>query len=338
MAGKRKRTGSEWVGGVVSMPGWVGGADDRDRPEALFWLSDDGAVLGHLLGERGTLQHMAADSLRDTIKRPLVGKAPAPARVRVASRQLAQVLRAAHAGIEIVCAPTPELDEVVESLRDRIEEDIEAVPPYLSPDIGPALVGAFFKAAATLFRARPWQHLPSDHAVFAVTIEGLGVRDAVLSVIGQTGHPLGFILFSSFDDYKAYLVAAEAFEHDEEPDMPPHMGLTFELEEELSEALRNDIRQHGWEVAAPDAHPSLLIVDDDDAAHSPTASELTIAEAIALALVQLLAKETAPTAVLNDDADRAHTFRVNTQAGAVEVTLGRKPLGRHQAPAKGGPP
>ena len=91
------------------MPGWVGGEDDRDRPEALFWLSDDGAVLGHLLDERGALLHKAAASLADTIKRPLVGKAHAPARVRVASRELAQVLRAAHGGIEIVCAPTPEL-------------------------------------------------------------------------------------------------------------------------------------------------------------------------------------------------------------------------------------
>ena len=86
MAGKRKRTGSEWVGGVVSMPGWVGGEEDRDRPEALFWLNADGAVLGHLLGERGTLLRLAAGNLRDTIKRPLVGKAHAPARVRVASR------------------------------------------------------------------------------------------------------------------------------------------------------------------------------------------------------------------------------------------------------------
>lgn len=303
------------------MPGWVGGEDDRDRPEALFWLSDDGAVLGHLLDERGALLHKAAASLADTIKRPLVGKAHAPARVRVASRELAQVLRAAHGGIEIVCAPTPELNDVVESLRDQLEEDIEAVPPYLSPEIGPALVAAFFRAAAALFRAQPWQHLPSDDAAFAVTLEELDVRDAILSIIGRTGRPLGFILFSSFDAYKAYLQAAEAFERDEEHETPPHMGLTFELEEELSEALRNDIRQHRWEVAAADAHPSLVIVDDEEVAHSPTASELTIAEAISLALVQL-AKENALSGVLKGGAGGARTLRVATQAGAVEVTLG----------------
>lgn len=331
----KKRTGSEWVGGVVSLPGWVGDEDDRDRPEALFWLSEEGAVLGHLLGERGTLLHMAAANLRDTIKRPLVEKARAPARVRVASAELARVLRKAHAGLEIVCAPTPELDEVVEDLRDQIEEDIDAVPPYLSPEIGPAAVGAFFRAAAALFRAQPWKHLPSGDAVFAVTIEQLGVRDAILTVIGQNGDGLGFILFASFDDYEAYLAAAEAFERDEERDMPPHLGLTFELEEELSEALRNDIRQHGWEVTAAGGHPSLVIVDDDLVANSPSASELSIAEAIALALVRLLADHNSQTPVLNRRSDSARTLRVTTQAGDFEVTLG---VPAELSPARSGSP
>jgi hypothetical protein len=326
----KKRAGSEWVGGVISLPGWVGAEDDRDRPEALFWLSDEGAVLGHVLGERGTLLHMAAEHLRDTIQRPLVEKTRAPARVRVASATLAQVLRKGHAGLEIVCAPTPELDEVVEDLRDQIEEDIDAVPPYLSPEVGPRTVGAFFQAAAALFRAQPWKHLRSDDAVFAVTVERLGVRDAILAVIGQNGDGRGFLLFASFDDYEAYLEAAEAFGRDEEPGMPPHLGLTFELEEELSEALRNDIRQHGWEVASAGGHPSLVVVDDDLVANSPNANELTIAEAIALALVRLLADPSARPAVLNRASVGARTLRVTTQAGDVDVTL--------NVPAELGPP
>jgi hypothetical protein len=63
------------------------------------------------------------------------------------------------------------------------------------------------------------------------------------------GQSLGLILFSGIDDFEAYLAAADAMEHGEEPTMPPHFALNFERGAELSAALRKEIAEHHWEVA-----------------------------------------------------------------------------------------
>ncbi len=150
------------------------------------------------------------------------------------------------------------------------------------------LRAAFFRAAAGLFRAKPWKTVPSDQSLFSGSIEKLGVADAALSVIGQMGQSLGLIMFSGIDDFEAYLEAADAMEHGEEPAMPPHFALNFERGAELSAALRKEIAEHHWEVASVDAYPWLVAVDEDLVARPPTAEDVTIAEAIALPLPKLL--------------------------------------------------
>jgi hypothetical protein len=92
--------------------------------------------------------------------------------------------------------------------EDRRGRRYRAARP--SGDIGANAIKSFFRAAANLFRAKPWEVVPSDQGVFSVTIEKLDLRDAALSVIGQMGQSLGFILFSGIDDFEAYLDAANA--------------------------------------------------------------------------------------------------------------------------------
>jgi hypothetical protein len=321
MAARKKRTGIEWVGGLVSMPAYVTGEGDPYRPEALFWMSAEGAVLGHTAGKPGELVNLACESLRTTIERPMSGRPHAPERVRVASPELAEALRAGHSGIDVVCAPTPEIDAVLAAMRERMNEDSETEQSYLSPEIGPAAVAAFFRAAAALFRAKPWKIVPSDQSLFSVTIEKRGVKDAALSVIGQMGQSLGLILFSGIDDFEAYLDAADAMEHGEEPTVPPHFALNFERGAELSTALRKEIAEHHWEVAGAEAYPWLVAVDEDLVARPPTAEEVTIAEAIALALPKVLKEKKALLAAWNGGEPVVRTLLVPTHTGDVEVSL-----------------
>src|SRR6186713_2880280 len=125
MAARKKPTGIEWVGGLVSMPAYVTGEGEPYRPESLFWMGADGVVIGYTVGMPGELVALAAESLRNTIERPMFGKPHAPERVRVASAELANALRAGCVGIEIVCAPTPELDTMLREMRERMDEDVE---------------------------------------------------------------------------------------------------------------------------------------------------------------------------------------------------------------------
>ncbi len=335
MAARRKRVGIEWVGGLVSMPAYVTGEGEPYRPEVLLWMSGDGLVLGTTTAKPGEVVGVAAEHLRSTIERPMIGRPHAPTRLRVASPTLAEALRAAHPAIEIVCAPTPEIDAVFASMRERMDADADTEQTYLSDDIGAPAVASFFRAAADLFRAKPWEVAPSDQDVFSVTIEKLDLRDAALSVIGQMGQSLGLILFSSIDDFEAYLDAAEAMERGEEPRMPPHFALNFDRGAELSTALRKEIADHHWEVAAPNAYPWLVAVDEDLVARPPTAEELSIAEAIAVALPKVLLEKEALSAAWDGGAPLARTLVVNTYAGEIEITL-RAPYA--EAPSKWRPP
>lgn len=162
--------------------------------------------------------------------------------------------------------------------------------------------------------------MPGDE-IISVTIEALGLRDAAMSVIGQMGQSLGFILFSGLADFEAYLEGAEAAERGEVPEMPPHFALNFERGAELSGALRKEIAEHGWEVAGASAYPWLIAIDEDLVARPPTAEELTIAEAISLALPSLVAEETSLLAAWSEGTAFVRTSRVTTHAGDFEITL-----------------
>jgi hypothetical protein len=321
MTAKQKRTGVEWVGGLVSMPAYVTGEGEPYRPEALFWMSADGKVLGSTVAKPGELLGTAAESLRSTIERPMFGRAHGPATVRVASPELADALRAAHPSVEIVCAPTPEVDAMVAMMRAKFDQDAALSQSYLSAETDADAVASLFRAAAGLFRAKPWKIVPSDRCLFSVTIEKLGLRNAVMSVIGQMGQSRGLVLFANIDDFEAFLVVEDAIERGEEPAIPAHFALNFEPGAELPATLRKEIARHHWEVAGTDAYPWLVAVDEDLVARPPSAREVSIAEVISLALPQVLSEKRSLLAAWKGGAPVARTLSVPTHAGDVEVTL-----------------
>lgn len=292
MTARNERTGSEWTGGLAPMPAWVTGEGDPYRPEMLMWLNAEGLVVGHAVGRPGELLGDACESLRNAIERPMAGTAQSPQRVRVASPALAEALRAGYPGMEVVCAPTPEFDDVLQAMRESMDPQPDDEQSYLSPGVDPEAVAAFFRAAATLYRAKPWAIVPSDQSLISVTIEQFGLTEAVLSVIGQMGQSLGFVLFSGIDDYLSFVAASDAIERGLEPTLPTHFALNFERKAELSAGLRNEI-----------------------------------AEVLALALVRLLGEKRALLAAWNGGEAVTRSLRVPAHGGDVAVTL-RVPHGR----------
>lgn len=319
--GPEKRTGIEWIGGKISMPAYVTGEGEPYRPEALIWMGADGGILGWTVAKPGELMPMATENLQSTMEQPMVGRPHSPTRVRVASAELADALRAGHPGLDVVCAPTPELDETLALMREKLGEDRATEQSYLSPEIEPDAMASFFKAAAALFHAKPWKLVPDDQSLFSVTIEQLGVRGAAMSVIGQMGQSFGFILFSSLDDFEAYLDAVEVMELGEEPEMPPHFALNFARGAELAPGLRREIAEHNWEVAGANAYPWLVAIDDDLVARPPTGKEVTMAEATALALTDIMADKKALRAAWDGGEPLSRTLSVSAHQGEIDVTL-----------------
>jgi hypothetical protein len=69
--GPKKTTGIEWIGGTVAMPVYVTGEGDPYRPEALFWMGADGAILGSTVAKPGELLPMASESPSRASRCPL---------------------------------------------------------------------------------------------------------------------------------------------------------------------------------------------------------------------------------------------------------------------------
>jgi hypothetical protein len=329
-SGRSGATAIEWVGGTLTLPAYVTGEGEPYRPEALFWMTADGAVLGSTAVRPGELLPLASASLQSAIEQPIVGRPHAPTQVRVASAELADTLRAGYPEIEVVCAPTPELDELFALLRDTLGDEGATGQSYLSSGIEPEAMASLFKAAAALFRARPWKVVPDDQSLFSVTIEPLGVRDAALSVIGQMGESFGFILFSGLDDFEAFLDAAEVIALGDEPELPPHFAFSYERRADLAPELRKEIVDHHWEVAAPNAYPWLVAIDGDLVGRPPTVRELAMAEAVALALTRMLDEKKSLRAAWDGGEPVSRTFPIATHQGMIEVTL-RAPFVRTPA-------
>jgi hypothetical protein len=318
----RKKKGIEWVGGIAVMPGYVTGEGEPYRPEALLWLDDRQLVLGVSTEKPGQLLARASESLAETIVKPMVGKADQPTRIRVATTELAEVLRTGHPNLDIVVGPTPEVDAVMASMREHMGDHTDEEQTYLGPDVGSETMASFFRSAATLYRARPWAHVPANRSLFSLTIEQFALSEAALVVIGQMGESHGFILFGSLDEYALFQEAARALEHDVDAKLPRHLALNFERGADLSPALRKEVSTHGWEVPESEGYPWPVVVDPDLVARPPTGKELSSLEAICLSLPQLLSQKKALEAAWQGDAPPfTTTVKVSTHSGEVEVTL-----------------
>jgi hypothetical protein len=313
---------SEWVGGLVQVPAYATGDGAPYRPEALFWLDGSGAVCAAQVGKPGELLSLAAEILQETIVKSTREGTLAPTRVRVASAPLAAALREAMPALEVVCAETPEVEALLEQMREQFSKDAVLEQTYLADEADVAGMNALFAAAAALYRAEPWQSALIDHAYLFVTIKQLDVNAAVLALTGSRGHSPGVVLLASLAHYSLYCAALPHIARGDRPELPPQLALNFERGAELSPGQRKEIVTHHWEVAGPDGYPWLVVLDEDLVARSPTSREISITEVLARALGVLVTEhESELEAAARGDARLCRELQVTTRFGDLSVIL-----------------
>jgi hypothetical protein len=325
MATKKRvnRSDIEWVGGIVSLPGYVTGEGEPYRPELLLWITADGLIVGMDTARPGELIGQIVAHFQQTSRHPMVGPAHVPTRIRVASEEVAGALRAGLGeGITVVCAEAPEIEAIVEAMSAQLSaEEGESAQTYLAPGLDEEAMAAFFRAAAGLFAARPWAIAPDDESLLLVTCEALGLREAVVCFMGHLGESFGLVLFRDLDGYEAFLEASLALDRGEEPDLPPHFAINFERGADLNPALETEVRERGWTLAGEEAYPWLTAVDGDMLGRPPTPSELSMAEVLALALPQVLREKEALLRAWLGEGAFSRTVTVDAHAGSFELTF-----------------
>ena len=311
----------EWIGALVTFPSYVTGEGEPYKPTAVMWLEPaTGCVVDSQLVRPEQALPRAAGLFHLATREPLAGTPRVPARVRVSDEALAHALRGSLGDVELVVAPTPEVDDVIASLTAHIarreREDADGTT-YLGPGIESGDVAHLFRAAARLYRARPWDSLPADGFV-AVTCERLDITDGALCVVGQMGQSYGMSLFRSVDDATRFMEAARSGERG---GLPAHFMFMFDDRRELPEPLVAEIARHGWEVAGPHAYPSFVVLDEDLIKRGLTIEEHIGITAVVTALAELVERERGLLAVWQLGARVEHETTVDTDHGEVSVTL-----------------
>ena len=279
----------------------------------------DGPVLGSMTLEPGEAEAAIIDHFLETSKSPLMGQPHRPQRIRVARDDLAQVLRhELSPAIQVVCAPTPEFDVLLEGMGEFMRQQQRETPGALSSDITPEVMGGFFAAAATMYRAKPWTILPADVPIL-VDVDSLSLQGATLIVMGHGNQEFGFLLFASPHDFDGFLRAAKGMSPDVLPPMPL-FALDYNRGADIPIELRKEATTRSWQVADANAYPALTVMDGTFAALAPTLPQLRQAEAIALALAEFAQCRRAAKAA-NEETPVSRMTSVQTHAGDVQVKL-----------------
>jgi hypothetical protein len=285
---------SEWLGITFSVPMYITGEGEPYRPEAvMFFDAGTSSVLGYELVHPVDAAAQAATVFRATTKAPLVGAPRAPTRLRVPSSELAEALRAELSDLEIVVAPTPELEGVVAALLHQLtaeedDGDDKQVLTLLPRGVTADDVSAFFTAASRLYTLEPWNAVPVGGFV-GISCRALGIGEGALFVVGQSELPRGFSMFWTHDDVIAYAENMDASERGEEIDaIPQHVIFNYEQRSDYPTPLLDQVEMHGFPVASEDAYPRTMVVDSDVVGRPLTKEELNGLTVVIQALAKLV--------------------------------------------------
>jgi hypothetical protein len=151
------------------------------------------------------------------------------------------------------------------------------VPPGLldMPGVNPEHVASFYRAAAGFFRRAPWRKLGYQTAI-RIECDRFESGPWYAVVMGQSGLTFGMALY---DDLKTLekLLAREMSDEQSARETTA-LSVTFDDETGTPAADLDASRRFGWEVAAPEAHPTIFRKERGLSIRPPLAWELELME------------------------------------------------------------
>jgi len=275
----------EWIGGCIKPPIFITDREEPYRPSLVVWMElPSGLVVGQSLAPE-VKEGDVGRTLVEAMKEPLVGPPRRPRRIRVADPSFVQeIQKAVGEGARIEVAPTPELNDLLDTMISALAGESEA--SYLAGGgVPPAVVARLFAASKALFPLAVWD-VVSESQVLRLDIPSLGVEGACISIIGAMGQSLGFLIFPSLAGYEAFLSAAEK----PEPAGARRdfgsgwLSLSFVRGERMAASMRQEAADHGWPLPAEDTYPDVTRVEPDGACPPLSQRDVEIATACAESL------------------------------------------------------
>ncbi len=239
------------------MPTWIKQGGRILRPASTMIVSSRMEVIAQTIRpERATLTDMWS-VVADAMLRPMSGSSRRPEAIEVLDDEWARFFRARcePLSIDVRIVPTmPSLDAWMKKLAERSGE---RGPPAVSdiPGFTVERGASLFEAAAAFHRAAPWRTIPADQLFRFQLVAAPGALWYGV-VMGQSGLERGLALYPSLEDLRSLLSGRVRTPRDARR----VTALSF-MYGEAHEAAFNDldlVERHAWPVAAPEAHPLML--------------------------------------------------------------------------------
>lgn len=204
-------------------------------------------------------------------------------RLRVDEASLADALRLqVGEGIEVLEAPTPEIDEAIEALEAFGELDRGHRREHSWANGADADAKAGFYAAAEQFeRSRVWEKASDGH-VLAIDVPALGWTGACISIMGLAQETFGLLLLRSMADYVRFVRRADGDPGERRRSPGPGVPLfsvNYDRPRDLPSGrkLAVEARAHGFLPGPGGRVPYLFIVSADGVPAVPTTEDYRLA-------------------------------------------------------------
>jgi tetratricopeptide (TPR) repeat protein len=303
-----------WQADFRALPQFIEVAGERVRPwMTLVTNRSDDLILAHEISESEPPWEKLWDLLAAAMQKPMMGDPHRPQEVQVRSKAVWEKLKAPLDALEIESTWSPELDQLDFVLGELVKQLGGNLPPALldMPGVTPERVAGFYQAAAHFYRRAPWLSLGYETAI-RVECDKFESGPWYAVVMGQSGLTLGLALY---DDLKVLTRLWEG--HDSEEDHAREtvaLSVTFEEGTEIPPSDLDAEQAYGWEVAGPEAHPSVFRKERGMSLRPPLAWELELLEACLRALPDFV------TSHPPDDPSR-QSVEVATAGGKLTLTL-----------------
>jgi ST7 protein len=303
-----------WQAEFRLMTHWIKVAGEPVRPWVVLITSrSEDLVLAHEIADEPPGSEALWAALVKAMAEPAGGEPHRPTELHVRPDARWDQLTPRLEEVGIMVVPAEELDHADAALEDLARHLAGGSPPGLleMPGIIPEYVASFYRAAAGYYRRAPWRTL-SDNIAIKVECDRFDSGPWYGVVIGQSGVTFGLALY----DHRKMLEKLWAGEMSDEDYVREMVSLTVTFYDE-TEILASDLdagRRLGWEVAGPQAHPSIFRKERGLSLRPPLAWELLLLEGCLRASPAYMSRHRA-------DDRSTHKMKVPVASGELKLVL-----------------
>ena len=279
-----------WQAKAGQFANWMTVADERVRPWITLVISTTtGLALAHGFSEEEPGSAHLWDSLVQAMQHPAGGPPHRPTVLQVRSSERWESLKSHLEEIGVHLVETEELGEIDEAFADLSQHMTGKPFPGLldAPGVHADQVARFFEAAAYYYQQAPWKKVSDDMAI-QVECDQFKSGPWYAVPMGQSGITIGLAVYEDLKELRG--VWRDDSVRQKAARQSVATTTTFGEETDIPVADLDALREHGWNVAGPEAYPHVFHKDIGMSLRPPLAWELELMEGCLRAVPEFVNK------------------------------------------------